>query len=532
MGCGASAASQGTDHVGNPCTAEADATEPPESSKVGMPAPRSVLTLNLVVTEVLPADPGQQDALVRRCMRRAQFKHFFVSGDAFESVYLCGETIGEGGFGTVKKATHKALGIPRAVKCLQKSEVNDELIRNELEALMALDHPHIVKLVEYFNQGDKLYLVFELCEGPSLLDVIRKSPEGRLSNYDAAKSLRHMLKALQCCHAQHRGHYDVKPENFMFSSPDLSNLVMIDLGLSGGFDVHRRRNNKIRGSESYMAPEFWDGVYGPEGDIWGLGVVLFTMLTGQNFLPNVPRATTRHEAAARQFIRGRLDYAAETYGLSETAVDLMGAMLQHDRHGRPTLREALNHAFNRDSYDRDRDASHDSAAFQEAQRLRERLPGIFRAVAFEPRLKRLARLVMAHIGPVCVAERWVFRFLDKHGCGELSLSTLEYSFQRRNVPIPNDLESLFQAIDMNQSGYIGFWQFLAATLPYRLRNDKDLCEAAFHALDANDDGILDAADLEAVLGHEKDSEACCSALAEVSETGRMTVVTFQEFMAG
>eukprot|EP00972_Heterocapsa_arctica_P110679 16295825-Heterocapsa_arctica.AAC.1 len=72
-----------------------------------------------------------------------------------------------------------------------------------------------------------------------------------MSEFDASLALRHMLKALQCCHSHYRGHYDIKPENFMYASKDLNNLQMVDLGMSSGFDVQTRQ---IKGTATYMAP--------------------------------------------------------------------------------------------------------------------------------------------------------------------------------------------------------------------------------------------------------------------------------------
>lgn len=94
-------------------------------------------------------------------------------------------------------------------------------------------------------------------------------------------------------------------------------------------------------------------------------------------------------------------------------------MLQHDRHARPTVREALQHDFNQQSYEAERlspQRQHDPR-FKEALAVRERLVDTFRAVAHEPILKRVSRLAMAHACDVCVeelaAERFVFRMLDR-----------------------------------------------------------------------------------------------------------------------
>merc|ERR1719388_174333 len=96
-------------------------------------------------------------------------------------------------------------------------------LRDEIHALLNIDHPHIVKLIRYYEEATHFNLIFELCTGPDLYDRIVEgidSPLGHMSEHDSAVALRHMLKALRCCHGQYIGHYDIKPENFMYRSPD------------------------------------------------------------------------------------------------------------------------------------------------------------------------------------------------------------------------------------------------------------------------------------------------------------------------
>lgn len=476
-------------------------------------------------------DQQAGEFLIPEGAHRGDLLRFFINGESFHAAYEVGEKIGEGGFGKVFEATHRVLGISRAVKRLRKDTERGELQKNELEALLALDHPHIVKLVEYYDEDHYLYLVFELCSGPDLLQRIQDEPSRRMSEYDASVALRHILKALQCCHSHYRGHYDIKPENFMYAGKELSDLMMIDLGMSSGFDRHRQ--HKIKGTIEYMAPEFWGGIYGPEGDIWSCGVVLFVMLTGQPFLPDVPPAILKRETKCRARLQERLLYAETAFGLSEAAQDLLREMLQHDRHARPTVREALNHPFNKYSYENERVRPQRA----EALTVRARLVETFRAVQREPVLKRVARLAMAHSSDICVeelaAERLVFRMLDRYGYGELSIGVLENDCTFRNVPIPEDLDAVFEAMDMNRDGYIGYMQFLAIMMPFSLRSNENLCKVTFAMLDRDRDGFIDCTDLAEVFGHQEDSAPCKTILAEVCQDGdRLSFQQFLQMMGG
>lgn len=468
-----------------------------------------------------PGREEEDNSLIREGAHHGDFLQFFVSGTSFRSAYTVEHKIGEGAFGKVFAARHKTLGILRAVKRLKKSSATSDMRKNELAALLQMDHPHIVKLVEYYDE-DYLYLVFELCSGPDLSDYIHTQPNGTMNEYTAAVALRHMLKALQCCHAHYRGHFDIKPENFMYTNVDCTNLKMIDLGLSSGFE----QKGKIRGTAEYMAPEFWDGIYGPEGDVWSCGIALFHMLTGEDFLNDVQPREMKREIKVRTRIRGRIAEVQTRFNLSTRTVDLLTQMLQHDRHGRPTVRECLTHNFITHSYGHTPEAG----SFEASLRIRERLPELCRSAAAEPMLKRVARLAVAHAAKPSRAERLVFRMLDKHGYGEISIGVWEDDFVSRGAAIPEDLEALFESVDLNRDGYIGSLSFLAVTLPASVCNDVNICRVAFGMLDKGGDGFIDADDLASIFGHECGSPSCRNVLREVSADGRVHFDRFVQLM--
>jgi len=481
-----------------------------------------------------PGGSKEGGFLLQEGAKRDDIFGFSVVGETFQSAYTVEKQIGEGGFGKVYLARHKVLGIARAVKRLKKTASTNDMRINELAALRALDHPHIIKLVEYYDSEDNfLYLVFELCEGPDLLEHLRQQADGRMNEYDATVALRHILKALQCCHAQHRGHYDIKPENFMYVDTDRTNLKMIDLGLSSGFD--RRRRGGVSGTFGYMAPEFWNGVYGPEGDVWSCGIVLFVMLTGEDFLTDeISPENLRRETMMRAPLKKRLSDVAAKYKLSNNAMDLLGWMLQHDRHARPTVRDCLNHALIQHFYalEKDQPWFRERPNVTEAITIRERLPETLRAVGKEPMLKRVARQIFAHdaCGKTCIAERIAYQMLDSYGYGEISIGVLEKDFLKRGADTPEDIEELFDAIDLNRDGYIGTLAFLSATLPAAVCNDENLCRVAFAMLDRGKDGFIDAEDLENTFGHERGSPICKGALLDVCDDGWLSFEQFVQLM--
>ena len=210
--------------------------------------------------------------------------------------YVVLDRIGGGAFGEVWRARHHAWA-DHVVAV--KIPTNPELVRNlerEGAAIRQLEHPNIVRAINFDPYADPPYLVMEYVPGESLRDLIRRGP---LRPGQSVSILRQVLAALAHAHARGLVHRDVKPENVLidgaaagergYEAPGVVKLTDFGLGRTVGRGtesilVSREENEarQIAGSASYMAPEQLEGDdVDPRADLYACGVLLFEMLTGR-----------------------------------------------------------------------------------------------------------------------------------------------------------------------------------------------------------------------------------------------------------
>lgn len=130
--------------------------------------------------------------------------------------YQVGKTLGRGAFGEVFLCMHYDTKEQRAVKWVKKELLNQEShaqIINEINILKQLDHPNIVRVYEYFEDGQFLYIVMEYISGGALLKEISK--RGHFNERDAAIVVSQLLQCITYCNLHNIVHRDLKPENLM-----------------------------------------------------------------------------------------------------------------------------------------------------------------------------------------------------------------------------------------------------------------------------------------------------------------------------
>lgn len=151
--------------------------------------------------------------------------------------YSLEDIIGTGSFGTVRKCRDKVTGELFACKTIRKDRVEDpQVLRNEIDLLAQVRHPHIIQLMDVYEDFQQIHIVTELCTGGELYDrVVEKaeSEEKHFEERDAARIIRDILDAIAYCHAHHIVHRDLKPENFLLKDEsDDADVQIIDFGLS------------------------------------------------------------------------------------------------------------------------------------------------------------------------------------------------------------------------------------------------------------------------------------------------------------
>ncbi|CCE66081.1 hypothetical protein TPHA_0O01120 [Tetrapisispora phaffii CBS 4417] len=199
--------------------------------------------------------------------------------------YIFGKTLGAGSFGVVRQARRISTGEDVAVKillkkALQGNEVHLQMLYDELSILQRLHHPHIVAFKDWFESKDKFYIVTQLATGGELFDRILA--RGKFTENDAVKIIYQLLDAVKYIHSQNVVHRDLKPENILYvNNSDNSDLVIADFGIAKQLKNNDDMIFKAAGSLGYVAPEVLTvNGHGKACDIWSLGVITYTLLSG------------------------------------------------------------------------------------------------------------------------------------------------------------------------------------------------------------------------------------------------------------
>jgi len=196
--------------------------------------------------------------------------------DAYEKL----ESLGEGSFGRVYRGRRRFTGQFVALKLVpkaNKSQLELEALQREVRILTHLDHPNIIKLLDYFETPSDVVLVMEYAHG-ELFEVLQS--DGALPESTVCTVAKGLTSALAYLHTHRVMHRDLKPQNCLLGSGGVVKLC--DFGFARELGRHSVMLSSIKGTPLYMAPEmFKDERYTPSADVWGLGVLLYELAAGK-----------------------------------------------------------------------------------------------------------------------------------------------------------------------------------------------------------------------------------------------------------
>ncbi|XP_018601304.1 calcium/calmodulin-dependent protein kinase type IV [Scleropages formosus] len=259
---------------------------------------------------------------------------------SMQEFYTMGPELGRGATSVVFRCEEKQTQKPYAAKILKKT-IDKKIVRTEIGVLLRLSHPNIIRLKEIFETEMEIALILELVTGGELFDRIVE--RGYYSERDAAHVIKQILEAVAYLHENGVVHRDLKPENLLYADLSLdAPLKIADFGLSKIIDEQVAMKT-VCGTPGYCAPEILRGnTYGPEVDMWSVGVILYILLCG--FEPFFdPRGD--------QYMYSRIlncDYEFVSPWWDEVSLnakDLVSKLIVQDPHKRLTVQQALQHPW-------------------------------------------------------------------------------------------------------------------------------------------------------------------------------------------
>ncbi|CAL0302142.1 unnamed protein product [Lupinus luteus] len=415
-----------------------------------------------------------------------------VLGRPMEDVratYSLGKELGRGQFGITHLCTNKATGQQFACKTIAKRKLvhkeDIEDVRREVQIMHHLTgQPNIVELKGAYEDKQSVHLVMELCAGGELFDRI--IAKGHYTERAAASLLRTIVQIVHTFHSMGVIHRDLKPENFLLLSKDENApLKATDFGLSV-FYKQGEMFKDIVGSAYYIAPEVLKRRYGPEVDIWSVGVMLYILLCG---VP--PFWADSEHGIFNAILRGHIDFTSDPWpSISEPARDLVSKMLNSDPKQRLTAYEVLNHPWIKEDGEAP-DLPLDNAVLN---RLKQ-----FRAMN---QFKKVALRVIAG----CLSEEEImglkemFKGMDTDNSGTITIEELKQGLAKQGTKLSEqELKQLMGAADADGNGTIDYDEFITATMHMNRMNREEHLYTAFQYFDKDNSGFITTEELEQAL---------------------------------
>lgn len=250
--------------------------------------------------------------------------------------------LGEGTCSIVRKCINRETRQRYAVKSVSKAHHKQvEMMRNEIELLQKLNHPHVVSMVDVFEDSEDLHLVTEYCKGGEIFDEVERGTKPKVSSEkQTVLIVRQLLEAMAYLHKNNIVHRDLKVQNVLFTTKKKDEIKLIDFNIATKHDENEDSPLSLKcGSLYYVSPEVLGKEYGKSCDVWSLGVIVYVLLFGKYPFYGESRDITLMKIRCQDVI-----FPSFTK-VSYEAQDFIRKALQKDPCKRATLEEMCQHEW-------------------------------------------------------------------------------------------------------------------------------------------------------------------------------------------
>lgn len=396
------------------------------------------------------------------------------------------EQLGEGGFGTVTKATLKSNSDREfAIKTIsKKGNVSDvSMFLKEIEMLKVLDHPNLVKFYEVYEDKYSYHLVIEFCGGGELQK--HWDDKTKFSEEETRKYLWQILLAVNYLHCRKIAHRDLKPENFLFSKKNKNSLKLIDFGLSQTYQ--NRKLKTIAGSPLYLSPQVLEKNYTEKCDLWSVGVMMYQFVTGM-----MPFEGDTNHSIFNQICNGHYNFIpVQQAEISESGRNLLIKLLEYDEVNRITAREALEHPWFQPQVEK--------VALRGKECLSVEMLENLRVFSFSSVFQRemIGLMVQAFEEEKEVEKIYhAFIYFDKDFSGTIQKEEIAEMYSDMGYEMATQaIENIVDSLYLREKGLVTFMEFVAGTLGHTFFAEEKRIRGLFNFLDTDSSGLVDFADI-------------------------------------
>ena len=408
-----------------------------------------------------------------------------------EKIYKKEKLLGVGSFGEVWLVKNILLDKNFAMKIIKKTRRKNEEqdIKNEIQILKELDHPKILKVLEFYITQYKYYIITDYCPEGDLFNEIRKMI--RFNEGDTAFIIYQLLQTIKYCHKMHIIHRDIKPENVMIEKRESNGCLqvkLIDFGTAKIFQEKNKENGLV-GSSYYMAPEVIKRKYNEKCDLWSIGVIMYILLIGKPPFDGETDKEIIKKVEKGDF--NKTDYPFNT--LSNNAKDLIDKLMTYDPKKRISAEDALQHPWFK------------SEIFLEKNKVnnisKELADELLKNIAnykSDNMLKCATLAYLVHhnsnIEEYITASK-LYNNIDTQHNGKIEKFELEKGLEEYlnldEEDAKNQAETIFKNIDNDHNGYIEYEEFVRAAINPKIFLKENYLRFAFNYFDIDGSGGID-----------------------------------------
>ena len=437
--------------------------------------------------------------------------------------------LGDGSYGIVYLAVNIITKQNVAMKKIDKvkeNAIDDMEIKNEIEILKKLDHPNIVKIIEFFSTPKAYYIITDFCGCGELYNQIKHQyTEGQL-----AVLFYQVLSGLYYLHTKNIVHRDLKLENILISEIEKDNntnekyfwVKIIDFGTAKIFEKNKKEKDVV-GSSYYIAPEVLQQNYNEKCDTWSVGVILYMLIVGR-----APFDGKSDDEIIENIEKGEFNSKhPKMLNSSDEVQDLVKKLLEVNVKKRLSPSEALKHPWFKKFNGKSLYSNIDKKTIIiYLNRLRK--------FEINSKFQQMVLAFIVHNIPNNNESKdilKIFRMFNVNDDGKLTKKELFDGLIKyfNEEEIKKEIEDIFLLLDGANRGFIEYEEFLRATLDQKILLSDENLTYAFNFFDGDGCGKISVEKIKKFFINDKVSEDVFRSIFHEIDTNEDGEIDYEEF---